>query len=76
MTITPEQFNKLALKEDIDQILDAKLEAKLTPMKSEILQAIDSLAKSVNDLRSESAANLAAHDRFEVRITNLENKVL
>jgi hypothetical protein len=76
MTITPEQFNKLALKEDIDQILDAKLEAKLTPMKSEILQAIDNLAKSVNDLRSESAANLAAHDRFEVRITNLENKVL
>ncbi len=39
---------------------------------SEILNAIDSFAKKVDNVEIEQTANLAAHDRFETRITRVE----
>ena len=69
---SPEQFNKIVLKEDLDKILDAKFDEKLTPL----VNAIDSLVKVVSDLKSEFASNVVAHDRFETRITHLEKTLL
>jgi hypothetical protein len=70
--LSPEQFNKIVLKEDLDKILDAKFDEKLTPL----VNAIDSLVKVVSDLKSEFASNVVAHDRFETRITHLEKTLL
>lgn len=70
--LSPEQFNKIVLKEYLDKILDAKFDEKLTPL----VNAIDSLVKVVSDLKSEFASNVVAHDRFETRITHLEKTLL
>lgn len=70
--LSPEQFNKIVLKEDLDKILDAKFDEKLTPL----VNAIDSLVKVVSDLKSEFASNVVAHDRFETRVTHLEKTLL
>lgn len=74
--LSPEQFNKIVLKEDLDTILDAKFDEKLEPLKSEILQAIDGLAKKLDNVQIELASNIVAHDRFETRITHLEKTLL
>lgn len=48
MTLTPEQFNKIALKENLKELeerIDAKMEKKI----DRVLTAVDGLAKSVKD---------------------------
>ena len=41
-----------------------------------LFQVLDGIVKQLNDIKSDSAANLAAHDRFETRITHLEKNLL
>lgn len=73
MTLTPEQFNKLATKEDLKNLYNKE---ELDYKFDKILTAVDGLAKEVRDMRSEFASNQVAHDRFEVRISELEERVL
>jgi outer membrane murein-binding lipoprotein Lpp len=71
MPLTPEEFNQLATKDDLNQ-----LRFEFQEIKSDIrdiLTAVDNLAKKVDNMNSEFAANQSAHDRFETRITALEN---
>ncbi len=72
MTLTPEQFNKMATKEDLVNLASKD---ELQEMKNEILSAIDGLARNMNNVNSDRAANMAAHDRFEGRITVIEKKL-
>jgi uncharacterized protein YoxC len=79
MALTPEQFNKLATKDEFNELKDEVLEIKGDVKK--VLTAVDGLAKSVKDIHIEMASNQGAHDRpsdkinsHEVRIKKLEYK--
>jgi len=74
MTLTPEEFNKLTTKDDFSR-LESKVD-NLTDVVMQILTTLDSSTKRYKDVDTELASNQVAHDRFESRITNLENTVL
>lgn len=69
MSLTPERFNKIALKTDLENLASKD---DLQEMKKEILSAIEGWATNVKDVRTEQISNLPAHDRFEERITKIE----
>lgn len=78
MTLTPEQFNKLATKEDLKNFAT---KGEMNEKFDQVLTAVDGLAKSVKDFHTEMAANQGAHDRMsdnidghEIRIKKLEFK--
>ncbi|MBU4275087.1 hypothetical protein KKE19_04740 [Patescibacteria group bacterium] len=70
MTITPEQFDKLATREDHDALKKDVEEIKSDV--KQILTTLDGVAKSFKDHEIEHISNIAAHDRFEERINILE----
>jgi ribosomal protein L19E len=71
MPLTPEQFNKLVTKEDLDD----KLKNLATKEDiNKILVAVDGIAKKHEDFKIELVSNQAAHDRFEERMKGLEKK--
>ena len=79
MTLTPKQFNKLVTKDEFNEFKGEMMEMKGDV--SKILTAVDGLAKSVKDIKTEMASNQGAHDRLadninnhEVRIKKLEYK--
>jgi len=78
MTLSPEQFNKLATKEDLK---DLATKTEMNEKFDQVLTAVDGLAKSVKDFHPEMASNQGAHGRMsdniaghEVRIKKLEYK--
>jgi septal ring factor EnvC (AmiA/AmiB activator) len=71
MTISPEQFNKLATKDDQGKIKNEVAEIK-SDVKS-LISAVDGLAKNVQDIEHAFVSNQAAHDRFEKRISKIES---
>jgi len=80
MTLTPEQFNKIATKEDLRE-LEEKIDTKIDKKIDQVLTAVDGLTKTVKDFHIEMASNQGAHDRMsdkinshEVRIKKLEYK--
>ena len=70
MTLTPEQFNKLATKEDFNRledridVLDEKFEG--------VMEVLDVVVKKLDNIEHSFASNMVAHDRFENRITKIE----
>lgn len=76
MTLTPEQFNKLATKDDLDKIREEMATKKeLKGAINTILGAVDGLAKKVDDFHTELASNQAAHDRMNFEITSVKKRV-
>ena len=73
MTLTPEQFNKLATKDDLDKI---RKEMTNKDDLNKVLSAVDVLAKKFDNFHAEMAANQAAHDRFEKDINDLKKRIL
>jgi predicted nuclease with TOPRIM domain len=73
MPLTPEGFNKIALKTDMER-LENKIES-INAKIDRLLTNTDGLAKKVEISEGEKLSNLAAHDRFENRITNIEKQV-
>lgn len=72
MTLTPEQFNKLATKEDLKNFhTKDEMEQKF----DQVLTAIDGLAHKLDKQEMDFVSNIAAHDRFEERITKVENQL-
>lgn len=78
MTLSPEQFNKLATKEDLEKFAT---KTEMNEKFDQVLTAVDGLAKSVKDFHVEMASSQGAHDRMsdkinhhEVRINKLELK--
>lgn len=69
MTLTPEQFNKIVLKEDLKEFAKS---AEIQQMKNEILASNDKLSKKLDNIEHAFVSNLAAYDRFENRLTRLE----
>ncbi len=77
MSLTPEQFNKLATKKDVEGIKTELKDFKkdFFQDKNEVLNAIDGLAKKFDNFHAELAANQAAHDRFDKTITDLKKRI-
>jgi peptidoglycan hydrolase CwlO-like protein len=71
MTLTFEQFNQLATKDDLSGIKEhiSDMDNKVDLM----INSVDGLAKKINDFHAEMASNQAAHDRFENRFTRIKN---
>ena len=70
MTLTPEQFNLLATKDDLRD-----LEDKMATKFDVVLTAVDGLAKKFDNFSAEMAANQAAHDRYEEALATLKSRV-
>lgn len=73
MTLTPEQFNKLATKDEFNE-----LKSEVQEIKGDIkylVTAVDSVVYELKSINSELTANVGAHDRFEERITKVENQL-
>jgi len=60
----------LQVKKKVDDCVTTEVFEKKT---DEILTAIDGVVKDNQDIKIEQTANIAAHDRFETRITRVEN---
>ena len=73
MSLTPEQFNKIALKTDLDR-LEKKVE-KIDKRFNEVLTAIDNLTNSVKYSKEEKTVNQAAHDRMSEDIKTIDSRV-
>lgn len=70
MTITAQQFNKIALKEDVLRLEDQIKE--INKRISQTFDLVDGLAYRTNNLECDFVANQSAHDRFEGRLNRLE----
>lgn len=73
MTLTPQQFNKIALKEDIVRLEDQIKE--INKRISQTFDLMDGLGYKINNLDCDFAANQSAHDRFEGRISRTEKRL-
>lgn len=72
MSLTPEQFNKLAIKEDLKEF-NTKEEAEKQTEK--ILSVLDSMAKDIKDIKVEQSSNIGSHDRFEKILKDHEGRI-
>ena len=62
MTITPDQFERIALKEDLKEFATKD---EIMEMKDAILSSNDKLIQKLDVIEHAFVSNLAAHDRFE-----------
>ena len=69
MTLTPEQFNKLATKEDLKEFLKKE---EFGEAKNEIFGAVDAVMHKLDNIEHAFVSNQAAHDRFEGRLERIE----
>ncbi|MBU4216324.1 hypothetical protein L6270_02035 [Candidatus Parcubacteria bacterium] len=73
MSLTPEQFNKLATKKDFDD-LEQRIDEKFLD-KKEFHSVMDAVVKKLDNIEHAFVSNQAAHDRFEQRISRIEKKL-
>lgn len=74
MTLTPEQFNILATKEDIKEAI-IESEERMTKKIDKILTAVDGIAKNFQKFDQELVANQGAHDRFEETFAKTDKRI-
>jgi hypothetical protein len=72
MALTPEQFNRIVLREELHDVKDDIKELK-DDMKK-VLKMLDKTAKSQKDHDIEHVANIGAHDRFQTKIDSHESR--
>ena len=73
MTLTPEQFNLLTTKEDLNNAVNGLVSKKEFDEKFEgLLEVLDAMAKKLDNIEHSFVSNMVAHDRFETRITKIE----
>lgn len=84
MTQTPEQFNKLATKEDVER-LEEKFVTKdeFGNRMDAMMEVLDHVVKKLDNFESNQSINQSAHDRMqevadnhEIRVTKLETKCI
>ena len=72
MALTPEQFNKIATKEDLKEL---KREMATKEDINKILTAVDGIAKKHQDFETEFVSNIGAHDRFEEKFIKTDKRI-
>lgn len=70
MSLTPEQFNKIALKKDLDDFKNEIIKSNVS--KQEFHSVMDAVMCKLDNIEHAFVSNMAAHDRFEQRISNIE----
>ena len=73
MTLTPEQFNKLATKKDLEGFKNEVQQNVVS--KNEFHDVMDTVVKKLDNIEHAFVSNLAAHDRFEERIAKSEERI-
>jgi len=73
MSLTPKQFNMLALKTDFLEVRD-KLDM-IDGRISKIIDSLDGLVSRTYNVECNFAANQSAHDRFEGRLNRIEDNL-
>lgn len=74
ITLTPEQFSILATKDDVKKEV-TESEERIKKEIHKVLNAVDGLAKKTENIEAEQTSNLATHNRFEERITKVEEHI-
>ena len=74
MSLTPEQFNKLATKEDLNEVKRdlGDLREDVGEFQKQSLDSLDKISKKLDDIEHAFVSNQAAHDRFEKRLHRIE----
>lgn len=72
MTLTPEQFNKLATKEDLE---DLRNEMTTKAEHNQVMDVLDMVVKKLDTIEHGFVSNMAAHNRYEEAINNLNIRV-
>ncbi|OGF27670.1 hypothetical protein A2303_00375 [Candidatus Falkowbacteria bacterium RIFOXYB2_FULL_47_14] len=73
MTLTPEQFNKLATKDEFNELSNDLKDVKKGV--GQLLTAMDAQRKKLDDIEHAFVSNQAAHDRFEKRLERIEKQL-
>ena len=77
MGLTPEQFDKIATKDDLINLEKRLYEKFATKFDiNRIMTVLDGIAKNQENLSHELTSNQAAHDRFEMDIEKLKNEAV
>ena len=71
MPLSINQFNKIALKEDIEKI---RIDMMTKGDKNEILKAVNEIKKKFDDHKDEHVANIAAHNRIQGDLNDVRNQ--
>ena len=61
MTLSPEQFNKLLIKEDVEKFVTKD---EFNDKMDKILSILDSMSSDMQEIKNAQVLNIAAHDRF------------
>lgn len=73
MTLTPKQFNKLATKEDLRALKDEFVtKSEFKEAMDHVSTSLDAVMVKLDNIEHAFVSNLAAHDRFEKRLTRIE----
>ena len=76
MSLTPEQFNKLATKDDLKEFKEEIKEETVSKVEfNKMMTTIDGIAKNVKDIKEEKTANQGAHDRMQGGINNNSKRI-
>ena len=73
MTLTPEQFNKIATKNELNEMKDDVKEIKQDV--KQILKTVDGVAKNYKTVKTEQTANLGAHKRIQKDVNEVRGHV-
>jgi len=65
-------IDQISTKEDIKEVKETMATKEDI---NKVLNALDKVIKDNDDIKVEQTANVAAHDRFEKRLTNIEGHV-
>ena len=73
MTLTPEQFNKIALQEDLEEVKDdvKKIDKKI----DRLINSVDGITSEHNKFDQELTVNQAAHDRMQNDVNEVRQHV-
>ena len=69
------RFHREVVVPDIERIVEAKIDAKITPLREEMLANFDAVFRRLDRLESEYQALSAAVERLEKRMTSIEEKI-
>ncbi len=74
--MTPAQFNKLVTRDEFNERFN-DLESRMMTKddKSEIMSAMDKIAKDLKDIKAENTINHAAHDRIQEDVNEVRTHV-
>lgn len=69
------RFHREVVLPDIERVVDERLDARITPLRDEMLSNFDAIYKKLDRLEDEYQSLKAGLQRIEVRLSALEQKL-